>query len=71
MLSFEQGAIAVSEISALMNLQIRVIYLLFLVCVPKILTSPAPWNRIILSERRALVIRREANRPATATDAVP
>jgi len=37
----------------------------------KFLTSPAPWNRITLSERRVLVIRREAKSPATATDAVP
>lgn len=71
MLSFEQGVTDVSEIPGFMNLQIRIIYLLFLICFLKILTSPAPWKRMILSERRVLVIRREANRPATATDAVP
>lgn len=71
MLPFEQGVTDVSEISAFMNLQIRIIYILFLICFLKILTSPAPWKRMIFSERRVLVIRREANRPATATDAVP
>jgi len=34
-------------------------------------TSPAPWNKITLSDNLVLVIRREAKRPARATEAVP
>lgn len=36
-----------------------------------ILTSPAPWNRMTLSDRRVLVALKDARRPATATEAVP
>jgi len=36
-----------------------------------IAASPAPRNRNLLSDKRLSVIRREAKRPATATDAVP
>uniref|UniRef100_A0A2M4B1K7 Putative secreted protein n=1 Tax=Anopheles triannulatus TaxID=58253 RepID=A0A2M4B1K7_9DIPT len=33
--------------------------------------SPAPWNSIRFSDSLVRVIRSEANRPATATAAVP
>lgn len=36
-----------------------------------IAASPAPRNRNLLSDKRLFVIRRDAKRPATATDAVP
>lgn len=62
---------AVDKTLAFTNPGIRIIYLHFLKWGLKFLTSPAPWKRIMLSERRVLVIRREANSPATATDAVP
>lgn len=36
-----------------------------------VITSPAPWNSIMWSDRRVLVALSEASSPATATEAVP
>lgn len=38
---------------------------------PSKLTSPAPWNRIVWSESLVFVNLSDANKPATATEAVP
>lgn len=43
--------------------QKNILYILF--------TSPAPWNKITLSDNLVLVILKDANKPANATEAVP